>query len=44
MSRGRAHGQNSLPFGSFLAGAAAVALVMGSGWWRAYLALLGTSP
>jgi len=44
MARGKAHGQTALPFGTFLAGAAAAALVLGPAWWRAYLTLLAPTP
>jgi leader peptidase (prepilin peptidase)/N-methyltransferase len=40
IARGKADGQTALPFGTFLAGAAAAALVLGPSWWRAYLALM----
>ena len=44
IARGKADGQTALPFGTFLAGAAAAALVLGPAWWRAYLTLLLPAP
>jgi leader peptidase (prepilin peptidase)/N-methyltransferase len=44
IARGRGTGRTALPFGSFLAPAAALVLIAGPALWKGYLGLAGLAP